>query len=108
MAQQGLDGPIKIGCCAGPALERIRQLQTGNSEHIRLLVTIPRHLATEARLMARFADDRLGGEWFQASRALVSFANEAICAVAALRGVTVEARRLANVSRTAVRLRVHV
>lgn len=57
------DGRVKIGWSSKVAT-RIAQLQTGNASPIRLLAIEPGGRALERQLHERFADARVGGEWF--------------------------------------------
>ena len=66
--QAGEDGPVKIGRTAGNRLwARIAELQTGQHEHLRLLMIGAGGAAVESALHREFADRRLRGEWFEPS-----------------------------------------
>lgn len=68
--QRGHDGPIKIGRSVD-VLARLRSLQTGCAEELRILgVTILGGAALESRLHRVFAADRMSGEWFKPSELL--------------------------------------
>jgi hypothetical protein len=76
--QAGENGPIKIGIAADHE-DRMRSLQVGHYEELRLLKTI---LTTgkkeaeklEAQFHARFHSYHLRGEWFSPSEDLLAFA----------------------------------
>jgi hypothetical protein len=51
---------------------RLRSLQTGNPHHLRLLAVCPGSIEDEKQLHHDHAEDRLGGEWFWASKTLRS------------------------------------
>lgn len=61
--QQGMAGPIKIGCSSEP-LVRMLQLQTAHAERLRLLYFEMGDRERERELHQRFADARISGEWF--------------------------------------------
>lgn len=61
--QAGLSGPIKIGQ-ANNVTKRMLSLQGANHEQLHLLATIPAHDTLEPFLHARFAANRIRGEWF--------------------------------------------
>jgi hypothetical protein len=63
--EAGLGGPVKIGTTTGHVNERLRELQTGNAERLRLLGTVRGGVPTERRLHGWFRYARLRGEWFQ-------------------------------------------
>lgn len=58
-------GPIKIGSSANSLLSRLKALQTGHPEPLRVLARMPGAFH-EGQLHRRFADWRLTGEWFAA------------------------------------------
>jgi hypothetical protein len=64
---------IKIGFTAGRAEDRLRALQTGSPERLKLVATLPGSKLLEGQLHDRFAEDRCGGEWFRRSAALSGF-----------------------------------
>jgi hypothetical protein len=57
-------GPIKIGYTKDIA-ERIRALQTGYPDTLKLLLAIPGNVAKEQLLHLEFKEYRLHGEWFK-------------------------------------------
>lgn len=64
--QAGHDGPIKIGKAVDPQ-QRLRTLQTGTHETLRLLAVIPGDHEREAEIHRRLAAHRQRGEWFAAT-----------------------------------------
>lgn len=74
-AQCGEEGPVKIGWTAGPVEARLRQLQVGSPEELRLLGTLHTEDAAELEreLHGRFASYRVRGEWYQAEGELLAF-----------------------------------
>lgn len=66
--QQGDDGPIKIGRTENLP-QRMRELQVGNPELLRLLGVIPE----EAELQALFGNLRVRGEWFKPESQILDF-----------------------------------
>ena len=73
--QRGAFGPIKIGTAADPAA-RLRALQTGSDEPLRLLGSMDGGRPMEASLHRRFGRARLSGEWFSPSTDLLGFIAE--------------------------------
>ncbi|MEG3877644.1 GIY-YIG nuclease family protein [Microcoleus sp. herbarium7] len=63
---------IKIGYSKNP-LQRLSELQTGNSTRLRLIKTIEGGITVERKLHTKFKNLRIGGEWFQASQELMQF-----------------------------------
>lgn len=61
--QAGLGGPVKIGTAKYPD-QRLRNLQTGNSQELKMLRTMPGGKATERWLHEEFKADRMRSEWF--------------------------------------------
>ncbi len=58
---------VKIGYCKADPVKRLRALQTGHPERLRLIAVIDGPEAGrmgEAEWHGRFAADRLHGEWF--------------------------------------------
>lgn len=66
LIQAGETGPVKIGWAKRPEA-RLRELQTGNGERLRILRLFEGSRIDEARLHAAFAARRLYGEWFDFS-----------------------------------------
>lgn len=64
--------PVKIGF-ARDVHQRMRSLQTGNPDRLRLLVCFPGTRRHERRLHERFADARIHDEWFRYTPDLESF-----------------------------------
>lgn len=71
--QAGDGGPIKIGYTQGEAASRVRDLQTGNAELLRLLHSMPGDMDLEAELHRLFERYRIRGEWFHPDPKLLSF-----------------------------------
>jgi hypothetical protein len=63
----GEDGPIKIGLAKDPE-RRLRALQTSHPTRLEVLATAKGGFFLERKYHARFAADRLEGEWFTRSR----------------------------------------
>lgn len=75
--QAGHDGPIKIGISTNvPA--RLASLQTSVPYKLRLLVTIPGDVCIERQLHREHALDRLEGEWFRPTGAILRRVDELI------------------------------
>jgi hypothetical protein len=70
--QAGEDGPIKIGC-AVDVPRRLKVLQTGNVEVLRLLCDFEGGPEEERRLHRLFAGHHLRGEWFRPSIELLDW-----------------------------------
>lgn len=66
------DGYIKIGH-ARNVLSRLASLQTASRQNLRLVATTSGSQADERALHARFASDRVRGEWFRPSPALLLY-----------------------------------
>ncbi len=82
--QDPSDNAIKIGFTASDTPEgRIRACQTGNPRPLALLATIPGDEAAERGLHQTFTGDRLHGEWFRPSPAVLAFIIQAQTALAA-------------------------
>lgn len=62
--QAGVSGPVKIGVSNDP-FSRLRQLQTGNVENLRILAIHPGDLELEKALHRYFQPHRLKNEWFE-------------------------------------------
>lgn len=69
--QAGTSGPIKIGT-ARNAIARMEALQISCSEELRLLAFIPGDQIVERALHREFRADRMRGEWFEPSPALLA------------------------------------
>ena len=76
-AQNAVDAAIKIGVSICPR-KRVSDMLTGSAHEIILLGSIPGGTELEKMLHARFASDRLRGEWFRASPLLVDYIKEKI------------------------------
>jgi hypothetical protein len=61
--QAGESGPVKIGV-TGNIEDRVRTMQTGSPQPLRVLATFPGGFDLEARLHRMFAPHRVHGEWF--------------------------------------------
>lgn len=65
-------GPIKIGYTSKDNPEdRLRDLQTGNPNQLRLVAAIPSNI--ERDLHRKFSHIRIKGEWFESTDELLSF-----------------------------------
>lgn len=73
--RSGEHGLIKIGR-ALDVEARLRSLQTGSGEVLRLLLAIPPGGPREDELHARFAEHRRHGEWFDPAPELLAFIEE--------------------------------
>lgn len=71
MLQAGAFGDIKIGVATDP-LARMRQLQTSMPKKLRLVRVLEGGADDEKVLHRRFAADRLTGEWFRPSVAMLA------------------------------------
>lgn len=69
----GPEGPVKIGTTVGNPVLRMRKLQNGNAETLRLLVVIPGGRAEEQALLDRFHALSVRGEWLRADPWLLGF-----------------------------------
>ena len=63
---------IKVGKADDPS-QRLRQLQTGSAEQLQLLGVIKAKASFESDLQLKFAEDRIRGEWFEATNDLRSY-----------------------------------
>jgi hypothetical protein len=70
--QRGANGPIKIGRAVEPEV-RLRSLQTGNSEPLRILLTIPGTAKREAEIHAALAESRISGEWYRPTQQVFAY-----------------------------------
>jgi hypothetical protein len=73
--QSGDDGPVKIGTAKDPIM-RVAELQTGSPYQLYLREVLVGGVRIERRLHKRFKDDRLQGEWFGASEAVLAYASK--------------------------------
>lgn len=74
----GKKTPIKIGVAKRP-IQRLKTLQTGNHQQLRLLLVVPGDEKLETVLHHRFAEHRLeGSEWFygQGVAGIIEFVND--------------------------------
>jgi len=62
--QSGDQGPLKIGWAMQPS-KRLKELQTGNPQKLRLLSTLAGSLRDEGAWHEWFKAHRITGEWFQ-------------------------------------------
>lgn len=74
-AQAGENGPIKIGRAASPHL-RLKNLQSGNGERLRLLAVVPGGKTLESILHVYFGKGRRAGEWFKPTPKLLRLIGE--------------------------------
>lgn len=70
--QSGDCGPIKIGI-AEDAKTRMRQMQTGCPDPLRLLGTLPGGAGREAALHRHLSAHRVRGEWFSPTAEVLAF-----------------------------------
>lgn len=70
--QVGESGPIKIGFSSNVD-QRLRTLQTGHTEKLKLLHSQIGTKADEGRLHNRFRNIHIKGEWFEADPSLLEF-----------------------------------
>lgn len=73
--QSGNSGPIKIGYVASKKRlqNRLKELQTGNSNKLNIINTTSGNLSVEQALHKKFQIERLSGEWFSPSQSLLNF-----------------------------------
>ncbi len=64
-------GAIKIGYSANPA-KRLKELQTGYPDTLKILLMIPGSESTERTLHREFEASRLNGEWFRPDEYLLN------------------------------------
>src|SRR5208282_5545755 len=62
---------VKIGKTARDVNLRLREMQTGSADRLRLLTSLP--AKNEKAFHERFSRDRVHGEWFRPSSALLIF-----------------------------------
>ena len=72
LIQAGEDGPVKIGVAAN-VFKRLAQYRTHDPIRLRLVGLIDGDRADEKRLLGRFSEYRLHGEWFRPGPQLVEF-----------------------------------
>jgi len=65
----GDDGPVKIGWSLNP-MKRLRSLQTGSGQVLRLLAVMPGDRKKERAMHRAFSSRRIHGEWFNPGFAL--------------------------------------
>lgn len=75
-AQAGENGPIKIGFATN-VVRRMWELQVNSPDRIQALGTIEGDQTAERALHRRFSEDRISGEWFRPSSALLSLVETA-------------------------------
>lgn len=69
---------VKIGC-SGNVLKRIRSLQTGCPDKIRVIFTLPNvHKREEKRLHNRFKSSQIHREWFEYEPYVAKFVRKQI------------------------------
>jgi hypothetical protein len=66
------DGPIKIGWTAGAPITRLRDLQTGSHERLKIIATTKGGAESESLLHRMFRADCLIGEWHRRSDRLMA------------------------------------
>lgn len=62
---------IKIGFTEQNVLVRLATLQTGTASKLEVLACVPGEVTDETALHVKFASDRVSGEWFRPSPALL-------------------------------------
>lgn len=62
---------IKIGYTSRSVMDRLATLQTGNAGKLEVIACMPGEQCDETSLHVKFAGDRIGGEWFRPSPALL-------------------------------------
>lgn len=68
----GEAGPVKIGFTAGrDSMPRLRQLQTGSPENLKILGTVTAYASIERKIQALLAPHIVRGEWFEREAALL-------------------------------------
>jgi Meiotically up-regulated gene 113 len=70
--QADVGGPVKIGTTRD-VQQRLASLSVAHALDLRVLATFPGGTREERELHARFASDRLRGEWFSSSPALLHY-----------------------------------
>jgi len=81
--ESGSGGPIKIGIAIDVG-KRLRQIQVGNPHPLAVLLEIPGGEEREGRLHALFREDRIHGEWFRRSPAILTFIARSITEASSL------------------------
>lgn len=64
-------GAIKIGFSQNPD-SRLKQLQTGYPDTLKILCLVPGNEKTEKKIQNKFVDTRLNGEWFKPTTELLN------------------------------------
>lgn len=64
---------VKIGYTSGTAEDRLRQLQTGNAEKLKLIAWMKGGRLEELKIHREFNHWRLEGEWFKLEDAVKEF-----------------------------------
>lgn len=77
MCPEGADGPIKIGNSIWP-VGRLRSHQAGSPVRLEIIAAAPGDCRHERALHDIFAVDRMHGEWFRASPALLALISRVI------------------------------
>jgi len=87
--QAGTDGPVKIGV-AKDVEQRIKELQTGCPDDLRLIGRIQGNF--ESELHQRFSQFRVRGEWFNSDIRLLAFIVEHAESCGQIEGLIVAAK----------------
>lgn len=72
VVSRGSDGAVKIGWTSDVE-RRVRELRKETHDTIAILAMLPGDKPNELRLHARFAAERIDGEWFRRSSAIDAF-----------------------------------
>lgn len=72
--QQGLNGPVKIGCAVDPGA-RLASMQSGNPDQLRIVGVCRGSRGVERMLLAAFSPHSIRGEWFSPVPEIMEFAN---------------------------------
>jgi hypothetical protein len=70
--QSGQYGPIKIGYTDNLE-KRLRSLQTGNHDDLRLIYSMPGERDDEKALHTKFAKHHIRGEWFRSDGEIIGY-----------------------------------
>lgn len=70
--QAGDSGPVKLGIAKSPRL-RMKTLQTGNAEVLRVIATWRIPIAAEKEIHAELAAHHIRGEWFRPHPEVIAF-----------------------------------